>query len=599
MRLKMLMVTLIGSLLLLAPTAVSADQSWVGDPGKAWPVPNDAERGMHVQWFMDSFPGESTSSLVDNVLEKDRYQNPTCTSAEDTRCKSNNLQYSAVLPTCKKANDLYCVEEFGIISKDGNKNKAIYTRNFPTRTQNYFSGSTELKLPEASTGSLFSLPEATHGGGDLYYVSVFAEGMLNRSSGASLDRFSMRIFPVKLQPDSAINGEDEAGWSMEKNGGSGHPIGMWRGSGYGFSGNSFCVAGSAAEKLCAQRYAFPADLKFYVKTRLQNAPSGWLHGRIYNPDISLTGTSGNYSLEVSAFPVAVPIVYKMYRYPDMPQALKDKYDVTTGDFKPVAANYSKETINSIITVGGCGRSACTDNPLTRNKIVQPAPSDPYGMDQLPIWLPYVDDKASALLGTWSMRTLDWNEASGASQCFTNGTSGITGIVTTNATQYLAGPPKFNSAEQTLEYKVSAPHLTSKGETFYGSYDLLMRSDVARCVYGFSNAPIKGTISVTTAEGEQKVATESVKEAKGWVSLSANGFTYSAPTIRVKLSQDKPEPVKVEETTPVAAPAPNQEVQKVAKSSVASKKKSITCTNGKLTKKIVGANPKCPTGFKKK
>ena len=283
----------------------------------------------------------------------------------------------------------------------------------------------------------------------------------------------------------------------------------------------------------------------------------------------------------------------------MPQALKDKYDVTTGDFKPVAANYSKETINSIITVGGCGRSACTDNPLTRNKIVQPAPSDPYGMDQLPIWLPYVDDKASALLGTWSMRTLDWNEASGASQCFTNGTSGITGIVTTNATQYLAGPPKFNSAEQTLEYKVSAPHLTSKGETFYGSYDLLMRSDVARCVYGFSNAPIKGTISVTTAEGEQKVATESVKEAKGWVSLSANGFTYSAPMIRVKLSQDTPEPVKVQETTPVAAPAPNQEVQKVAKSNVAGKKKSLTCTNGKLTKKIVGANPKCPTGFKKK
>lgn len=599
MRLKLLVVTLIGSLLLLAPTAVSADQSWVGDPGKAWPVPNDAERGMHVQWFMDSFPGESTSSLVDNELEKDRYQNPTCTSAEDARCKSNSLQYSAVLPTCKTISDLYCVEEFGIISKDGNKNKASYTRNFPTKVQNYFSGSPKLNLPEASTGSLFSLPEAKHGGGDLYYVSVFAEGMLNRNTGASLDRFSLRIFPVNLQSDSAINGEDEAGWSMEKNGGSGHPIGMWRRAGYGFSGNSFCVAGSAAEKLCAQRYAFPADLKFYVKTRLQNAPSGWLHGRIYNPDISLTGTSGNYSLEVSAFPVAVPIVYKMYRYPDMPQALKDKYDVTTGEYKPVAATYSKETINSIITVGGCGRSACTDNPLTRNKIVQPAPSDPYGMDQLPIWLPYVDDKASALLGTWSMRTLDWNEASGASQCFTNGTSGITGIVTTNATQYLAGPPKFNSAEQTLEYKVSAPHLMSKGETFYGSYDLLMRSDVARCVYGFSNAPIKGTISVTTAEGEQKVATESVKEAKGWVSLSANGFTYSAPTIRVKLSQDKPEPVKVEETTPVAAPASNQEVNQAAKSSIASKKKAITCTKGKVTKKISGTNPKCPTGFKTK
>lgn len=599
MRLKMLLVTLIGSLLLLAPTAVSADQSWVGDLGKAWPVPNDAERGMHVQWFMDSFPGESTSSLVDNVLEKDRYQNPTCTSAEDARCKSNSLQYSAVLPTCKTISELYCVEEFGIISKDGNKNKASYTRNFPTKVQNYFSGSPKLNLPEASTGSLFSLPEAKHGGGDLYYVSVFAEGMLNRNTGASLDRFSLRIFPVNLQSDSAINGEDEAGWSMEKNGGSGHPIGMWRRAGYGFSGNSFCVAGSAAEKLCAQRYAFPADLKFYVKTRLQNAPSGWLHGRIYNPDISLTGTSGNYSLEVSAFPVAVPIVYKMYRYPDMPQALKDKYDVTTGDYKPFAATYSKETINSIITVGGCGRSACTDNPLTRNKIVQPAPSDPYGMDQLPIWLPYVDDKASALLGAWSMRTLDSNETAGAERCFTDDSQGITGIVTTNATQYLAGPPQFNSTELSLEYKVAAPHLTPKGEIFYGSYDLLMRSDVARCVYGFSKAPIKGSISITSDKGEEKVATELIKESNGWVSLSANGFTYSAPTIRVKLSQDKPEPVKVEETTPVAAPASNQEVNQAAKSSIASKKKAITCAKGKVTKKISGTNPKCPAGFKNK
>jgi hypothetical protein len=30
-----------------------------------------------------------------------------------------------------------------------------------------------------------------------------------------------------------------------------------------------------------------------------------------------------------------------------------------------------------------------------------------------------------------------------------------------------------------------------------------------------------------------------------------------------------------------------------------KKKVITCTKGKLTKKISGANPKCPAGFKTK
>jgi hypothetical protein len=31
---------------------------------------------------------------------------------------------------------------------------------------------------------------------------------------------------------------------------------------------------------------------------------------------------------MQGFPVAVPAVYKMYRYPEMPQVLKDEYDVT-------------------------------------------------------------------------------------------------------------------------------------------------------------------------------------------------------------------------------------------------------------------------------
>lgn len=593
MRIKLLVLGLIGSLFFISPAAVNADQAWVGDPGKAWPVPNDADRGMHVQWFMDSFPGESTSSLVDSALQANRFVNPTCTSISDARCKSSSLLYSAVLPTCKTDADQFCLEEFGVLSQSGEKTKGTYARNFPTRVQNGFPAEPSLNLPEGSTGSLFSLPQAAHAGGDLYYVALYTEGDVRRSEGASLGRFNIRIFPVALQPDWAINGEDEAGWSMEKNGGSGHPVGMWRQAGYGFSGNSYCVAGSALEKLCAQRYAFPADIKFYVKARMQLAPSGWMHGRIYNPEISLKGRIGKYTLEVAAQPVAVPVVYKMYRYPDMPQALKDQYDYTTGEYKPVVAGWSEQIIKDSLN-GGCGRSACSPDPLTRNKIIQPTPSDPFGMDQLKLWLPFVGDKAAALLGTWSMRTLDWNEASGASQCFTNGASGITGIVTTNATQYLAGPPKFNTSDQALEYKVAAPHLTPKGEVFYGSYDLLMRSDVARCIYNFSNAPIKGTISVTSADGEQKVATESVKEANGWVSLSANGFTYSAPTISVKLSQDKIELPKPTSTGVEAKPS-----NEAAKPQITAKKKSITCTNGKLTKKVSAINPKCPAGFRKK
>ena len=598
MRLKLLVVTLIGSLLLFAPTAVSAEQSWVGDVGKAWPPPNDAERGLHVQQFLDSSPGTSPSFLIDNELRNQTFVDPTCSSVNDARCDVLKMQYSAQLPICLVSTDLNCIEEFGSVSPTGEKTKAAFNRNFPTRAQNAFVGDAKLKLPSGSTGALFNFPEAKHAGGDLYYLSVLSSGSAYKSRIATLDNFSIRITPVALQRDPAIrsfDGGNEAGWVENKTGSDGGRVGSWRLVNFGLSGERFCVAGSSAENMCAERYAFPSEIKFYVKVRTQLAPSGWMHGRIYNPDISLLNIDGNYTLEVAAFPVAVPVVYKAYRYQAMPQPLKDQYDVPTGDFKPEVAKWDSRRIADVIA-GGCGRSACTTDPLTRNKMLVPSPSDPYGMEQLKLWIPFVEDKATALLGTWSMRTLEPNESESAERCFTDGSKGITGIVTTNATQYLAGPPKFSAAEQSLEYKVAAPHLTPQGEIFYGSYNLLMRSDVARCVYGFTNAPIKGSISIISDKGEQKVATESVNEIKGWVSLSANGFTYSSPTIRVNLSQEKVEPVKVEAPQ---AETNSREVVAAKPKVSAVKKKSITCTKGKVTKKISGNNPKCPAGFKKK
>jgi hypothetical protein len=162
-----------------------------------------------------------------------------------------------------------------------------------------------------------------------------------------------------------------------------------------------------------------------------------------------------------------------------------------------------------------------------------------------------------------------------------------GIVTTNATQYSAGPPKLNESEGTLEYSVAAPHFTTQGTEFLGTYDLIMRSDVARCVYGFTAAPIRATLSVVNDEGNQKVATEILGEKNGWLYLSAGGFTYSSPTIKVKLEQDAPAP------TATPTPTPTAEVK------VATKKITITCIKGKTTKKVTAVKPKCPTGYKKK
>ena len=73
----------------------------------------------------------------------------------------------------------------------------------------------------------------------------------------------------------------------------------------------------------------------------------------------------------------------------------------------------------------------------------------------------------------------------------------------------------------------------------------------------------------------------VSEKDGFIKLQADNFTFSSPTIKVKFTQDKA----------ASAVAP---VKIIPKKSV-----TITCIKGKVSKKIVGANPKCPTGYKKK
>jgi len=64
----------------------------------------------------------------------------------------------------------------------------------------------------------------------------------------------------------------------------------------------------------------------------------------------------------------------------------------------------------------------------------------------------------------------------------------------------------------------------------------MRSETARCLYGFDRAPIKSTIEVIEKEGVQDIATTNVGERNGWLQLSAYNYTHSSPTMKVKLGQ---------------------------------------------------------------
>ena len=64
---------------------------------------------------------------------------------------------------------------------------------------------------------------------------------------------------------------------------------------------------------------------------------------------------------------------------------------------------------------------------------------------------------------------------------------------------------------------------------------------------------------------------------GMLRFNIAGFGYSAPSIRIKMTR-----------TAVGAT-----------SKIQPKKTAIACVKGKEIKKVVGLNPKCPVGYKKK
>jgi hypothetical protein len=66
-------------------------------------------------------------------------------------------------------------------------------------------------------------------------------------------------------------------------------------------------------------------------------------------------------------------------------------------------------------------------------------------------------------------------------------------------------------------------------------------------------------------------------------------------LKIKLTQNAPTAPTQPAKSEVAAPAAE------SKKSVAApaKRISITCVKGKITRKVSGTAPKCPTGFKKR
>lgn len=582
------------ALLCVCGTSISHSDSPVIDVNEGWAVPNSSGAvGSHNALFTDANGFATYSSLVDSSKISNKQVDPTCTSTSDTRCDFTNFDFVAQIPVCQSTSDQNCIVSIGATDKYGKDYPGIFQKYYPEKAQNQFVGNVDWNLPDGVSGSLFTIPGVNGPAGNTYYTSLVmsGHGSSQQTPKVSLGSVAASITPVQVQDISdqfshmgwckSPGGVCNDGYNLIDAGQSGNSV--WgRAGANGNDGIHVCLATSWLEKSCAEKEAFPTDFSFYLKARFTLPPTGWLHGRLSDPDITITQAGKVTELKVSAEPVAVPIVYKPYLWVEMPPELQALYDPSTGNFKNSTGG----------NASGFVRSIQTKDPLIRSLTIAPEPYDQNAIPELTAWLPYVNNTAAAVPHYWTFESLTPQELTNASRCFTN-TSELNGIVDTNSTAYSPGPPSFDKTSGSLNYQVAAPHYSNSGEVFRGLYDLVMRASVAQCVYGFSNAPVKASISVISAAGSPEVATTVVAQKGGWLHLSARNFEFSAPTIAVKLTQDEPLPATTQVNPGSATAKPSS---KVAKPTI---KRTITCSNGKSLIRVTAQSPKCPTGFKLK
>ncbi len=149
----------------------------------------------------------------------------------------------------------------------------------------------------------------------------------------------------------------------------------------------------------------------------------------------------------------------------------------------------------------------------------------------------------------------------------------------------AGQP-FMSDKETLKFNIGAPHRLSTGEITRGFFTTDIPVAYLDCKWPgntLTKSP-RVEISIVNSDGTAQVATTSVKIEKQILKVRAFGFHYSSPTIVLRASNN----LSLPSLTP-----------DVDLSNVTTKKTSITCVKGKLTKKVTATDPKCPAGYKRK
>ena len=257
---------------------------------------------------------------------------------------------------------------------------------------------------------------------------------------------------------------------------------------------------------CAVIQDFDEDTRIELKFNIPNDVGGWFSGRMRAPNISVTKLDKDLNtITISAEPVEVAALGLVKNYKDF-----------TDEERRWQQNHGAWSV-------GDGKWASGANPWQE--------------DVFPFIDYYRKEVKDTAIGTnrvWKFMSIGGGSGS---KCLAD-KSKVLGIVTTNALGYAGESPQFKNGF--LDYKVAGLHYAADGTTLnQGAYDLVMRSETARCLYGWGKAPLSASVSVINDKGSKTTATTMVKETKdGWLKMAAYGFTFSKKTIKVKITKKK-------------------------------------------------------------
>ena len=537
-----------------------------------------------------AYPGGETSGwasrLFGDKLDANRRVTSvvSCTSLADSKCAdANYFNAIAILPFCSDAQVIDCI--VGVTAQDANGLELPVSspiKFMGSRAQD-FVGDPKAFLPSGGFTSVVDIPGAPHQFGTLYMPVVKYMSILNEKytpqSKFQFGHFEVGFYAVRLIKGSFEIPQYSTEYPIQVNNPDVMAIHI---------NNGQCAQTDGIT--CAYAGPIPTSIKFGIRLHLSSKLTGWYSGRFSNPDLNISsdGNTGYY-FEIKANAVQVPIVAHQYPINSLPQDLKDFY---------TSPNFYSESGNNSKTDGFHNGINGNQNQI---------------LDRFTKLMQLIGDKSDASPTLWQfsdMANIPFDVG-----CYTSNDQ-VLGVVSTNSILYLDGPPAWNSNTKTLEYRVASPHYSKDGSVFKGTYDLALRSSTARCLYGFSNAPVTATISVIAADGSQVLATTLLRESNGWLYLQAKGFTFSSPTVLVQLHQEQaPQP------TPSPTPTPSSSANNVATNTTNSDqinsntvlpvkpsasasakpiaKTTITCIKGKLKKVVTGVKPTCPSGYQKK